>query len=454
MKATLSRRAALIDHISSSLWFIPALCTLAAAVLGFAALQVDRRVEATQIEALNWLIYDVGVHGARGILSAISSGIITVTGVVFSVTVVTLQLASTQYTPRVLQGFIRDRSTQLVLGTFIGTFTYCLVVLRTVRSADDDLHAFVPSLSVTIAVLLALLSIGLLIVFVHHIATSIQATEVVRRAAQETLATIDRMFPDDFGQPASATTEESALAVSKEPGHRVTAAGSGFVLMADEEALWEAGGSGKLLVRMERRIGEFVLEGETLATLWPAEAGHDREVEHAVREAFVLGPVRTARGDIERGLIQLSDIAVRALSPGINDPTTAEMCIDRLGEVLAALGQRRIPPSVRVGPDGEVRFIASRTDFQAAVTRSFDQVRHYGVSNPAIAGKLLDVIRRVGLLVPAERSAALLDAARRISSAAALRIDDLEDRAHIAAQASRTVAELQSRMEQTQPPTR
>jgi uncharacterized membrane protein len=164
--------------LKGSLWFIPTLLVLGAFALAFVTVVVDRRFEGSRAQA-TWFLFGVGAEGARGVLSAIAGSIITVTGVVFSITIVALQLASTQYSPRVLRTFLEDRANQVVLGVFIATFTYSLLILRTVRGESDDLDAFVPSISVSTALLLGIVSVGLLIFFINHIAQSIRASVII-----------------------------------------------------------------------------------------------------------------------------------------------------------------------------------------------------------------------------------------------------------------------------------
>jgi uncharacterized membrane protein len=394
----LARLKMLWVTVRDSLWFLPGVLTLLAA--GLAILMI--RLESQEIIVLgdpgHWLLGG-GAEGARGVLSAIAGGLITVTGVVFSVTIVALQLASSQFTPRVLRNFTADRSNQVVLGVFIGTFTYTLLVLRVVRSETPTQEAFIPRISVALAVGLVLVSIGFLIYFINHASRSIQVSVILERVTRQTLRHVERLFPETVGRPDRLGPDAGELPAG-ELGV-VTAPESGYLQAVDAQALFDLGSGRQLVIRMERQIGEYVRAGRTLASVWPAD-GIDEEVLRKIRRAFVLGPERTPEQDVEFGIIEIADIAVKALSPGINDPTTALHCIDRLSDILLALGSRDPPPDIRTR-QGRIHFIARHLGYERAVGLAFDQIRHSGADNPMIVKKLLDALTQLMELVPEER---------------------------------------------------
>ena len=383
--------------VRDSLWFLPGLFTLVGILLAFGVTNAERAgLIAYSGGVVPAWVFGGGAEGARGVLNAIAGGLITVTGVVFSVTIVALQLASTQFTPRILRNFTADRGNQLVLAVFIGTFTYTLLVLRTVRTGGENEEPFIPRLAVTLAVALVLVSIGFLIFFINHSARSIQVAAILDRVAKRTLADIGRLFPEQVGR-----ADESLPADPRRPEREcaeVAAAESGYLQAVDAHTLFELGESRRLVVAMEPLIGDWVLAGQPLALVWPPDAVDDRVVE-AIRTAFVLGPERTPEQDVEFGIIEISDIALKALSPGINDPTTAFRCMDRLGEILLALGTRR-PPQAERTQEGQVHYLARHTTFERAVGLAFDQIRHFGASNPAVAKKLLQTVSHLAELVP------------------------------------------------------
>ena len=389
-------------RVRDSLWFVPSVAVVIATVLAILAVQIPTPDSTSELARL-WL-FGGGAAGARSMLSAIAGSLITVTGVVFSVTIVALQLASSQFTPRVLGSFVADRVNQAVLGVFIGTFTYTLLVLRTIRSAADDRALFVPHVAVTIALMLLLVSIAALIIYINHSARSIQASVILHRETLRTLARVDVLFPERVGHTARDMSDDAqgdALPAGA-PG-MVTASHSGYLQVLHTDTLWkleEAHGTRLITIRMESPIGAFVFPGKRLATVWPADAV-DEPFERAVRAAFALGPERTIEQDVEFGLIVIVDIALRALSPGINDPTTAMQCIDRLTEILAALGTREPPPTLRRSPDGTMRLLMRSITFPGAVALAFDQIRLFGAENPAIANRLLQSLIELASVVPA-----------------------------------------------------
>jgi uncharacterized membrane protein len=436
----LDKLTALWNEIRDSLWFVPAVMTFGSVVLAVITIQIDVADLLPTAPAGVWL-FSGTASGARGVLSAVASSFITVTGVVFSITIVALQLASTQFTPRILRNFTADRVNQVVLGMFIGTFTYALLVLRVVRgeqdgrtpedldaeaaraaeaagAAPETVAAFVPYLSVTVAVILAVVSIGFLIYFIDHAARSVQASVIIDRVTADALRTLDRRLPDQVGVGSGETAEE---ATPRAQGAVITAHRSGYIQGVDEEALLELLHADSLTIRIEPQVGDYVLPGGALATVWPAGTAGLEELEHTIRRAFVLGPERTNHLDVELGVIELTDMAVKALSPGVNDPTTAILCLDRLAEVLLAAARREPPAQVRRNEGTAGTLILPRVEFADLVDTALDEIRHYGVENPRFAFTFLERMGELGHLLPhdmrtpvARHTAALLRAARRI----------------------------------------
>ena len=417
--------------IENSLWFLPAVLTAAAVILAFVTVQLDQTLLLDRRSEVRWL-FGGGAEGARGVLQAIAGTMITVTALVFSITVVALQLASSQLSPRVLRTFMGDRGNQTVLGFFIGTFTYALLVLRVVRSPLEDTGGFVPSLSVTVAILLALLSVALLIFFVHHATNAMRASVVIDRAAGATRDLVTHLYPEDIGEASDANPPGWLDSV---PATRVRAEGSGYLQSINAEALFALAEHHALTIRPEPLVGDFILPGEPLASVWPEDAV-DEEVERAIGEALVLGLERTLHADVAFGIQQLSDIAVKALSPGINDPTTAMICIDRLSEVLVTLATRGKPEEVRSGDDGSVHVVLQGPPFARLVRMAFDQIRHYGVSNPVVAEHLLTSLGRITALIPVGQRGPIVRQARLIVASVQTQIVTSEDRERVTAAAS------------------
>ncbi|MEO8380655.1 MAG: DUF2254 domain-containing protein [Acidobacteriota bacterium] len=374
----------------SSFWFVPGLIVAAAAGLAAALIGID--VSIDPLDARRWpLLLGAGAAGARGLLTAVATSMVTVAGVVFSVTLVALSLASSQYTSRVLRNFMSDRVNQTVLGVFLGIFVYCLVVLRTLRGGDEG--AFVPSLAVLGGLALAFVGIGFLIYFIHHISLSIQASNLIARVANETLETIDRQFPDELGpddDEAGGSTDAAAL--PPEAWRSIPALASGYIESVDWHGLRDLVHDRHAIVRMERSVGDFVIEGAALVSV--AGTSWSDSLTSRVNRIYAIGPQRTVQQDAGFGIRQLVDIAMRALSPGINDSTTAVMCVDYLSAILARMTSRRISPAAAPG-QGAVSVVAVGPSFETFLDLAFDQIRQNAEGNPAILVRLLEALETI-----------------------------------------------------------
>ncbi len=410
-KSMLVRLKTLWTDARDSLWLIPAVLTLIAAVLAFGLVQLESSY-AIDLGNGYWLIGG-SVDGARAVLSTIAGSLITVTGVVFSVTIVALQLASSQFTPRILRNFMADRSNQYVLGVFIATFTYTLLVLRVVRSTDEG-EPFVPQMAVSLAILLSLVSIGFLIHFIHHLARSIQAAALLEKIMDEALEQVERHFPRDVGEPEVDVPPLHDIA-GRQP-QSVTADRAGYLQGVDEDSLFKLGTGQELRIEMKEPIGAFLLPGQPVALIWCDEPVDDA-VYRQVQAAFVVGPQRSPDQDLEYFLLEISDMAVKALSPGINDPTTAKHCIDRLTQILLALGRRRPADPLRTG-SGCVHFIAKPCTFESSLGTAFDDVLHYGRGHAAILDKVRHSIALLRSLLPCQRHASLDGVEARVDQCA------------------------------------
>ncbi len=379
------------EKLSASYWFLPSLLALGAIGLSALTLHIDKSVNTESARHAAW-IWAGGPEGARNVLATIASSTITVAGVVFSITVVTLTLASSQFGPRLLRNFMNDWGTQTVLGAFVATFLYCLLVLRAIRGTDN--LTVVPFLSVTCGVIFALVSVGFLIFFIHHISSSIIAENVIARVASELRNQIDTLFPEKAGRGAN-DNEESELPeeFQRHPG-RVHSHRSGFIEAIAMERLLELAQERDLIIRLVRRPGDFLAECQLLAEVVPA-AKLDDGLRDEIRDAIFFGKQRTPTQDIEYSIDQLVEVAVRALSPGVNDPFTAITCIEWLGDALIRVGGRKIPSRWRCDSKGKLRIVTDATDFAGIARSSLSQIRQYGTHSVAVTIRLLDVLERV-----------------------------------------------------------
>lgn len=383
------------DRLKSSLWFVPAAMAFLAMASASATVAIDRAYGTELFRAVSW-IYSGGAEGASLLLGTVAGSMIAIASTVFSMTLVALSLASSQLGPRLLRNFMSDAVNQVVLGTFIATFVYCLLVLRTIRRADEGV--FVPHLSVSIGVLLAIVSMGVLIYFIHHVSVSIQADEVVARVGREIEDGIGRLFPDRVGgrtpdEAPAVDDADLAMRIARE-GRPVRASSDGYLQLINVDALVDLARREDLLLKLECRPGHYLAKDQTLMMVLPANQLDD-ELSDRINAAVVIGNQRTAAQDIEFSFHQLVEIALRALSPGINDPFTAMVCVDRIGSALCILAARRPPSPHRFDSGGRLRLVLEGSDFPGVLDAAFNQIRQNSRSNPAIAIRMLEAINRI-----------------------------------------------------------
>jgi uncharacterized membrane protein len=404
MKAKL---ATLWEALRSSFWFVPALMVILAMLLAFVTVTLDERVGTERIAKLGWL-YTGGPEGARALLATVAGSMLTVAGVTFSITIAALTLASSQFGPRLLRNFTRDLGNQIVLGAFIAAFIYSLLVLRTIRGGDTG--GFVPNIAVTVGVGLALAGVGVLIYFIDHVAQSIQVSHLIGVVGADLDEAIDRLFPEEIGgappKPARRQTEHDIPADFEHEARPVKASKSGYIQAVDDDSLMQLATDQDVLLRLRRRPGDYVVAGTPLVAVWPGNRV-GRELARRVDDAFVLGQRRTPTEDVEFAANQLVEIAVRAISPAINDPFTAITCIDRLGNALRRLAGREPPSPYRYDQGNRLRVIAEPVTFTRLTDVAFNQIRQYGQSSAAVTIRLLETIAEIApyLRAPEQRAA-------------------------------------------------
>lgn len=395
--------------IRSSLWFVPSLCVLFAVGLAVALVQAGNSLKSDWLE--DWpLLFGAGAAGARNLLATVASSMITVVGVVFSITIVALSLTSSQYTSRVLRNFMGDRANQVVLGVFVGIFAYCLVVLRTIRGGDEG--AFVPSLAVLFGLVLAFVGIGVLIYFIHHVSMSIQAAHILAGAADETLHTIRRLLPNgiaDEDAPLQLKADESGRVWRSVAAHT-----TGYLQSVDMDGLVTLAAKRRTVARMEHKIGQFVIEGSPLISV-QAAAEPDTADRKLLVSFVAIGRQRTIEQDAAFGVRQIVDVALKALSPGVNDTTTAVMSVNHLTAILVEVTQRRIDAHRR-GEDGNIRLLTGETSYDAFVAESLDQIRQSAAGNVAVLDALLVALEEIaGRTSSSARRLVLLEHARAVT---------------------------------------
>lgn len=359
--------------MSGSFWALPSACAVLAVALGLGLSALDASLDTS---ARLPLLFAGGPEGARSLLAAIITSMISFTGLVFSITIVVLQLTSSQFSPRVLRTFLGDRFNQLTLGVFVATFVYALVVLRAVRGTSQ-VDPFVPQLAVTVAFGFVLASVGLFLAYIHHIAQSIRAATIIAHIGAETRELIERRHPQDGDSAVPGV-------VSRGGKRRVTAAQPGVVQRVDDEALAGLAAKNGVSVLLLRSVGEFVAAG---APLLDVHGNGEPEIKR-LRAAVLLGRERSMDEDVGFGLRQLVDIAERALSPGVNDPTTAIQAVDQLHDLLRRLVTRPIGPRRRTGEDGSILVEVPEPGVGHYLELAVDEIAHWAQEDQRVRRRL------------------------------------------------------------------
>lgn len=382
------RLAAGFEHLRESLWFIPGL--MIAAALSFGAALANRTGPAPELRIVRFLL-PATVEGARAVLQVVTASVITVTSVVFSLTLVALQITASNYSPRVLRTFLRDVGTQIVLGTFLATFTFCYIVLQNASTAPDGLEpAWGPQTAFLAVPLFVLSSMGALVFFIHHVTQSIRVDLILQEVLEESLETIDRVHPE----MNHAVTESFDPTVDVPAGAvAVTAASSGFVQTYGTKELVEALSEKDLVAAFVPTVGDHVLSGTVLAWVWSDDSlPPDGIPFQAICDAVQLGDGRTMQQDVVFGLRQLVDVAVRALSPGVNDPNTAVTTIAHLAVAYGTLATRHVGTQIERDGDAVTRVLLSRPTFADYLHIACQQIGHYGSGDVMVMLRLMKML--------------------------------------------------------------
>jgi uncharacterized membrane protein len=387
------RLARVSEHFRTQLWLAPTI----AAVLAFAAVQllalIDRRVIG---EADAWFLFGKAPEGARELLSTIATAMMTFTGLVFTITILVLQLASNQFSPRVMRTFLEDRQTHVAMGTFVGTLVFALAAMPAVRQEEGYADQFVPALTLFVAFLLVLASVAVFVRYIDHMAHSVRAITIIKHVATEAQRTIEDHYPQ---QPFDAAERGAGPMPVHEPEiHRHTGS-PGVLAMVDEAELMKVARRGNGVIEVVPIMGDFVPCGAPLLRTWDLDGAHVKRA----RKAVALEEERTPHQDPAFGFRQLVDMGERALSPSTNDPSTAVQVVDELHELLRRLATRQFPSPVRVDDEGAVRLILSRPDWESYVRLALDEIRQYGARSIQIRRRLRAVLEDLLALAPPVR---------------------------------------------------
>lgn len=385
--------SALRQRITSSLWFVPAVSVTSSLIVGLVL--SDPGIATTLEGGGPWFVGTP--EGARAILSTVAGSTITVTGLTFSLTVVALQMASTQFTPRLLSTFLSDRGNQAVLSVFLSTFVYSLVVLRAVRSATEEQDPFVPSVAIVLALILTLLSVVMLVYFFHHLTQQLRVERVLEEVRGETLSLVRSHFRDHEND------HDGELPQVPDGASVVRSQSTGYLQMLQLDRLRDVAEEHGIVIRLRPEVGLHVTEGTTLAWVWKVDGAPltvGDELSDDIQSRIHLGPDRNLHQDVAFGIRRLVDIAAKALSPGINDPTTAVAAIGAMSEILCELADCRLGPRLRRDDEERIRVAVPNPTFTQILALACDQPRRYGQAEPAVLIALLTMLTDIADVTP------------------------------------------------------
>jgi uncharacterized membrane protein len=433
------------EALRTTFWLVPAILVAVAALVFVLTFEIDLSAYHHHLSLPFWVRMG-SADASRQVLIAIAAAVITVVGVVFSITILALTLASQQFGPRMMRNFIRDLGNQVTLGIFVATFVYSVLVLGSI--ASDPRGKFVPHLSTTVAEALLLVDLAILIYFIHHIAKSIQLPEVIAGIARDLMRSVDAEFPDvrlRESRPALISSGRSVpelLQVIDDRGAAVPATTSGYLQFVGYAQLVDIATKTDAVIRLDHRPGHFLVEGRTLATVWPRGAA--KHVGQELAKAHVTGPHRTLMQDPVFAIDQLVEIAIRALSPAVNDTFTALTCIDWLSAGLSRISSRTLEEGVYRDRYGRVRLIESDPSYARMVNRAFDKVRQASRGMPAVLIRLIDSLYSIAQeATSAEQRQTLARQAKMILLNAEESVPDPNDREDIRVRYQRLHRELE-----------
>jgi uncharacterized membrane protein len=412
------RLRVVVERIRSSLWFLPTLFVAAAIAQGLALPALEERAGSTGVSTF---FFQGGPDGARVVLSMIAGSTLTLTVLVFSITIVALQLASSQFSPRVLRTFLRDWYSQIALGVFAATFAYALTVLRSVQTREPDVDAFVPRLSVSLAVLWVMISLAMFVVYVNHTARGLRVVSVIGKIGDETRRTIDRELP---ARPASAPTPS---AISDRTRTSPATGKGGVLCTVDVPRLVALACRHDVVIALIPEVGDFVPHGAPLFCVRGDGMVSGEELASTVE----LGLERTMVQDIRFGFRQLVDIAERALSPAVNDPTTAVQAIDQLHDLLRTLATRPWPTGEYGDADGHLRVALPIPSWDDLVHLAVDEIRMSGSSSLQVDVRLRTMLEDLRGVVPPERRASVESELESLEAGVDRNVADPADRRRV-----------------------
>ncbi len=381
------------EKLKATFWFIPVVLIIISILLSFGLVYIDGLIRFPQ-DGLGRFLFVNSSDSARSILSTISGAMMGVAGTVFSITLVVLALASSQFGPRLIKNFMYVRLNQVVLGSYISTYLYCLLVLNVIRDGND--YTFIPSLSILVAIIAAMTNIILLIVFIHRISISIQADKVISDISDFISKQVETLFPEKIGEENEIKENvDVSFAIS---GYQkrisIKSSQSGYLQYIDHETLMDIITNNDSLLELYYRPGAHLVKGIEIGLLYSNENWENDELEKIFKQ-LVIGKTITSQQDLEYSIKQMVEIASRALSPGINDPYTAINCIDNLKATIVYLAQAKFPSKYRIDDGGKLRIIADTLDFEGVLDVAFNQIRQFSGRSTAVIIRLLEALTTI-----------------------------------------------------------
>ena len=376
-------------ELKATFWFVPVIIIILSILLSVGLVYVDGLYDFQQKGLVRFFLVNSS-DSARSILSTISGAMMGVAGTVFSITLVALTLASSQFGPRLIKNFMYVRLNQIVLGSYISTYLYCLLVLNAIKEGD---YTFIPSISILVAIVAAIVNIILLIVFIHKIAISIQADNVISDISDFLSNQVKELFPVEMGEEReNGESIDPSTAISGYQNQvSIKSPKSGYLQYVDSEALMEILTKKGALFELYYRPGGHLVEGIELGLLFTNEGWEEKEVEKIANQ-FVIGKAKTSQQDLEYSVHQMVEIAARALSSGVNDPYTATTCIDNLTAIMCYLAQAKFPSSYRFDENNNLRMIVDTLDFEGVLDAAFNQIRQFSGGSPAVIIRLMEAL--------------------------------------------------------------
>lgn len=387
IKYQFSKILNLLETLRNSYWFVPTLMLIGGLILSLQMLDIENDVKKVLGDYLPWVVM-IDSKGMADVISVIAGSIITVTGVVFSITMVTLTLASSQFGPRLLRNFLRDRISQVTFGTFLATFVYNVMILSTLTQDS------IPQGASLFAIFLVLINMFVLIFFIHHTATSIQVSSIINSVAKEYDEVFEDLYKSNQIKIKQHITNQELMHKLKHINtnyKEIIALNEGYIRLIDYNETLEILNKNDIFLRIDVLAGDYVYAGQTLGVITPA--GHiDDFTTTKISKCFLIGEQRTPMQDLRYLISQLIEIALRALSPGINDPLTAIECIQKFGSFLSKALKDDVSSTKRFDSQGKVRIIGEGLNYELLLNECFNPIRIYGSSHVKVTYTILNIL--------------------------------------------------------------